>query len=292
MSGPGLDFAGVRARHSLVEVAARYLPDLKKQGSEYVCRCPLHNDSDPSFTIWRGRDGIERFHCFPCQSHGDVIDFMREMESIDAPEAVRRLDGGTLPMPNTREPRTLPPDASDCWEPIVPVPADAAPLDLKRVFNPKAAEDQAGRRRYKDYARSATHRAEWRDHTGALWGYVVRLEFDGKKYPVTVTWCVGPGGERLWAAKRPAGPYPLVGADGLGARTKAPVLVVEGEKKREAIAAKLPAFVVVSLYGGAGGIAALDLSPLVGRNVTLWPDADAPGNRAMHDLGVRLIGDV
>ena len=69
-----IDFDGARKTHSLLDVASRYLPDLKRRGSEYKAPCPFHADGDPSFTVFKCRDGLYRWHCFPCQTGGDVID--------------------------------------------------------------------------------------------------------------------------------------------------------------------------------------------------------------------------
>lgn len=287
------DIAAIRERHPLVDVVARYVPELKKLGKEYVGHCPFHRDSDPSLTVWRGRDGVQRFRCFPCGTHGDVVDFIREIESVDFAEAVRRLEGAQMPMPNTREPRELPVNESDCWDAIVPVPADALALDLQRVFNPNRPTNADGTVRWVGYR--PEHVAEWRNAAGELVGYVLRLVIGDKKVPVTVTWCAGPHGATRWTAKRPPAPFPFVGSEALAGSGKKPIVVVEGEKKREAAARAMPAFVWLSLYGGADGVSRMDVAALAaamaaGRQVYLWPDADPPGRRAMRALGERLAG--
>lgn len=281
-----VDFNSIRDRHPLVEVAARYV-DLKKQGSEYVGLCPFHNDKNPSMRIYRGRDGVQRFRCFSCgagSDGGDVIDFVSSIENVDISEAIKRLDGGEMPMPETRVHRELPPDESDCWEPIVPVPDDAPAYDPARTWNPK----RAAWVRYRPALSVPYYRPD-----GGMVGHIVRLEFaDGEKICPVITFCMGPGGERRWCAKRPKPPYPMVGSEQLAQRPKASVVVVEGEKKRLAAEKALPQFVVVSLLGGAEAVQVNDLRPLIGRNVVLWPDADAPGRRAMRQVGERLAPSV
>jgi len=277
-----IDFHAVRSRHSLVETVARYT-ELKRKGSEYVGLCLFHNDSSPSMTIYRGRDGIERYRCFACGAGadgGDVIDFIQAVENVEPAEAVRRLEGEELPMPATRPPRELPPDESDCWEPIVPVPDDAPAYDPATTYNPK---------RGKTVRYDPTLTVPYCRPDGGRVGYIVRLEFrDGEKICPVITFCMGPGGERRWCAKRPKPPYPLVGCELLALRPDAPVLLVEGEKKRLAAEREMPPFVVLSLLGGAEAVKVNDLSPLSGRNVTLWPDADPPGRRAMKQVGEAL----
>lgn len=277
-----IDFDGIRNRYPLVDIAARYV-DLKKQGREYVGICPFHRDSNPSLRIYRGRDGVQRYRCFACgagSDGGDVIDFVASIENIDVAEAVRRIDGGEMPMPDTRVPREIPPDESDCWEPIVPVPADAMPYDPARTWNPK----RGAWVRYRPALQ-----VEYRRPDGGLVGHIVRLEFaDGEKICPVITYCVGPSGERRWCAKRPKPPYPLVGCEELARKPDLAVLLVEGEKKRKVAAEHLDKFVVVSLLGGAEAVKVNDLTPLKNRTVYLWPDADAPGRRAMRQVGEAL----
>lgn len=278
-----IDFNAVRARHPLVEVVARYT-NLVKKGNEYVGLCLFHNDKNPSMTIYRGRDGFGHYRCFSCgagSEGGDVLDFIMSLENVDVIEAVRRLDGDEMPMPQTRPPLDLPPDESDCWEPIVPVPADAPAYNPANTFNPK---------RGKHVAYRPALSVEYRNAAGEFIGHIVRLEFnDGKKVCPVITYCAGPGGKREWCAKRPPPPYPLVGVELLAKHPDMAVLLVEGEKKRLAAEKVFPRFVVLSLLGGAEAVRVNDLSPLRGRNVTLWPDAEVVGRKAMRMVGEGLV---
>jgi DNA primase len=47
------------------------------------CLCPLHNDTDASFSMTRYDDGWG-FHCFGCQSSGTVVEFYKEYYGIDS----------------------------------------------------------------------------------------------------------------------------------------------------------------------------------------------------------------
>lgn len=284
-----IDFNGVRARHSLVETVARYV-DIRKRGNEYEGLCPFHNDGNPSFKIYRGRDGFEHYRCFSCGAGaegGDVIDFLVAIENIAPGEAVRRLDGEELPLPNTRPPRTLPPDEVDCWEPIIPVPDSAPKYDPAHTFNPRRPTMDDGTVRFVNYR--PTLLTPYRNAADELIGYIVRMEFaDGQKICPVITYCIGPGGTKRWCAKRPKPPYPLVGVEQLAKWPDKPVLLVEGEKKRDTAERALPAFVVLSLLGGAEAVKVNDLKPLLGRKVVLCPDADVPGRKAMREVGSAL----
>ena len=60
--------------------------------------CPFHDDNDPSFGVIKGKDGVDRYHCFGCGEHGDVIDFVRKYEQIGFKEAFEKLGGDTKPL--------------------------------------------------------------------------------------------------------------------------------------------------------------------------------------------------
>ena len=78
-----------------------------------------------------------------------------------------------------------------------------------------------------------------------------------------------------WVTKAWTAPRPLYGLDLLANRPDAPVLIVEGEKAAEAARDIVgDAYVIVTWPGGASGWRQADWSPLKGRKVLLWPDAD------------------
>jgi putative DNA primase/helicase len=66
------------------------------------------------------------------------------------------------------------------------------------------------------------------------------------------------------------------------------VVICEGEKAADAAGRFLPGYVAVSWPGGAQSLAKADWSPLAGRTVLLWPDADAPGWQAMQTIAAIL----
>lgn len=116
----------------------------------------------------------------------------------------------------------------------------------------------------------------YRDADGAVLFAVCRFALRGGGKAVLPYTC-GPDG---WDWKGPAGPRPLYGLDRLAARPDAPVLIVEGEKAADAAGQLFPGHVAICWHGGANAVGQADWTPLRGRDVTVWPDADAPGHRA------------
>jgi DNA primase len=77
----------VRAANDIVEVIGAYFP-LKRAGGGFVALCPFHKEKTPSFNV---NPHKQIFHCFGCGKGGNVFTFVQEYESLDFPEAVRRL---------------------------------------------------------------------------------------------------------------------------------------------------------------------------------------------------------
>jgi putative DNA primase/helicase len=151
--------------------------------------------------------------------------------------------------------------------PITPVPPDAAPAWFThRSFGLPVAK------------------WEYRDREARLLGYAVRFEVDGQKQILPRTWCRREDGNESWCWKAFSVPRPLYGLDRLAARPAAPVIVVEGEKSAEAGQQMFPEHVVVTWPSGSQTVHMADWSPLKGRDVTLWRDADDAGSDAMTDV--------
>ena len=56
--------------------------------------CPFHEELKGSFTVY---EDSQKFWCFGCGLGGDVLDFIRRVENLSLPDAIRRLDGGAYP---------------------------------------------------------------------------------------------------------------------------------------------------------------------------------------------------
>ena len=86
----------LKAKNDLVEVVSGYVP-LERKGGNWWGRCPFHHEKTPSFSV--NADG-QFYHCFGCGVSGDVITFIREIESLDFVDAVKLLaERAKMPMP-------------------------------------------------------------------------------------------------------------------------------------------------------------------------------------------------
>ena len=77
----------LRARIPLADVIGRHVK-LARRGRGWVGLCPFHNERTPSFTVNEEKGS---YHCFGCQAHGSVFDFLMQREGLGFPEAVERL---------------------------------------------------------------------------------------------------------------------------------------------------------------------------------------------------------
>ena len=73
---------------SIEKLIGKYVPDLKRAGSSYVCCCPFHKEKTPSFSVQPSK-GI--FHCFGCGTSGNTITFLMKYRNVSFPEALREL---------------------------------------------------------------------------------------------------------------------------------------------------------------------------------------------------------
>lgn len=93
----------IKARLPIEELVRQYC-QLQKKGRNFVCLCPFHNDSHPSFLVSPDK-GIA--YCFACQSGGDIFSFYQKIERVDFPQAIRDLaerTGVELPKEHARGP--------------------------------------------------------------------------------------------------------------------------------------------------------------------------------------------
>ena len=74
-------------RVDIVDLVDSRVP-LKKSGSNFVARCPFHNEKTPSFSVNRNR---QTYHCFGCGVGGNAISFLMDYAHLGFVEAVEDL---------------------------------------------------------------------------------------------------------------------------------------------------------------------------------------------------------
>jgi DNA primase len=71
----------------IVALVGEYLP-LRRSGSRFKAICPWHDDHNPSLELNPER---QSFKCWSCGVGGDIFDFVKNIEHVDFPEALRML---------------------------------------------------------------------------------------------------------------------------------------------------------------------------------------------------------
>ena len=84
-------------------------------------------------------------------------------------------------------------------------------------------------------------------------------------------------------------PRPLYNLPALWERLDAPVLVAEGEKSSDAAGDLFPSHIAIASMGGAKSPHMSDWKPLMGREVVVWPDNDADGQRYAREVAVLVL---
>lgn len=112
---------------------------------------------------------------------------------------------------------------------------------------------------------------------------VCRWDVGGKKEIRPLSFQGGTWTWKQLTTDRPLYQLPALLAD----RTKR-VLLVEGEKTSDAARKLFPDLIVTTWSGGAKAISKTDWRALAGRDVTLFPDNDEPGRKAMDTVASSL----
>lgn len=151
------------------------------------------------------------------------------------------------------------------------------------------------------------------DGEGGVLFYVCRFDTEEGKEVVPRSWARREDGSTGWEWCGPRGDMlrPLYGLDRIAGKEPGTAIIVEGEKTADAAANLFPGVPVLTWPGGVPVAldARIDLTPLRGWKVVLWPDADhkpypkshpkagevmpyadQPGERAMVSIACALRG--
>lgn len=277
------DFDAIRKDYPLPQIIEAAGTKLIRNGKEWIACCPFHAEATESFTVYTDKSGAWKFHCFGCGAHGDNLDFVKERYGCDVLEAARIITGD-----EQRSPKA-PPEYRKASDPyagydIGRPPADAPLIEPHKrtpaILNPKRVDDKTGKPKVVTY--TPTMVFPYRTKNGDLIGYVLRVEFDGRKITPGVWWANNKAaGFTGWSHGSYPSPRPMYGLEDLHANPTHQVLLVEGEKCRDA-AKRLMAgkkVVAMSWMGGGKSLSKTFWKSLHGRSVVIWPDNDEEGWR-------------
>ncbi|MNK29187.1 hypothetical protein D3C87_475780 [compost metagenome] len=297
-----LDFAAINLALDPATVVPQWLPDGHKRGNEWVARNPTRNDRNPgSFTInlvdghWKdfatgdgGSDLVSLYaYIFHQDDQGEAAKELAENNGVAIGDPVVREAAAKAVAGRIDPPK---------YEPIIPVPFAATTPEFNHF---KYGEPTA--------------KWTYRDKDGDILLYICRFDPEGeRKQIVPRSWGIDPkDGKQRWHWRGISGKAkrPLYGIDRLAALPDAEVVLVEGEKAADAGAELLAERACVSWMGGVETADRVDVRPLAGRRVILWPDFDCqdypenhpkagermplheqPGMRAMMALAQALKG--
>ena len=199
---------------------------------------------------------------------GDLIDLVSKRDGCtlaQAAEKIVKAAGGSVPGPSPPSPAATARSSKPAAVTPVPVAAGAA-------LNAITKSSRRG---------TPTRGWKYLDANGDWLFSVVRYDGSTGKQVIPYFW-TGDGWREGQIADRDR---PLYGLDRLASHPTLPVLVVEGEKCADVA---VPGYVVVTWPGGSSAVGRADWSPLIDRDVTVWPDADAPGRKAADAISARI----
>ncbi len=91
----------VKSSVDIVDVISKTV-QLRQTGRNYVGLCPFHDEKTPSFTVNREK---QFYHCFGCNTGGNVFNFIMDTKHVSFPEAVTMIaEERGIPVP-TQSPR-------------------------------------------------------------------------------------------------------------------------------------------------------------------------------------------
>jgi len=277
-------FAQVKAASlkAIDRVLAHWLPNGKREdgGKEYSAPNPTRADKHAgSFKVNLAKGTWADFAT--CDKGGDLIDLVRYLDGGTEVEACNKLadflgvanDSNSVST-TAKSAQNRTPD----WVAVRPIPDEAMAKILVK------------------HRQHGTPSKVWIYRDADALPLMVLYRFDlppddsgnPRKVFAPLTWCKGKNGVLQWRWQGLPEPRPLLHLDHLKQCDVAPVVVTEGEKSADAAALLMPGYVATCWLNGTNSWRKSDFSPLIGRDVLLWPDNDAPGLKCMDELAEHL----
>ena len=258
---------------SYSSVYAQDRPELiRGSGAERKCSCPSpgHEDRKPSCSV---NVDTGKWCCHGCGESGHVVEWLRLTRGLSGPEALqearqlgflvtatgphRHRPGVKESLQSRRNGHRL----SQQSNPIEQAPPCVLPDQYAACYRYRAPDGTEYARVYRDPANRPGRKAD---------PYTLRTS--------------GPHAG-TWAHRAPQDRWPYR-IETLS--TGASVVIVEGEKCADALAALAEGPDVLTWMGGSSAVLRTNWNGLAGREVTLWPDDDEPGKKCMARLADEL----
>lgn len=239
------------------------LAELRNAGANVVkpnaIGCPFHDDTHPSAGVYQDDKGVWRFKCqaASCGFNGDVYDVLAKASGREVADVLReRSQAQATTGAAHKQPEREAPKIYGTLNDVL-----------------SAVRDCVAHYEYRNPV------------TRAIDMVVMRIEGAGKSKRF------------LQAHQQPAGwfvmqappkPWPIYNRARVASADR--VVIVEGEKCVHAL--HDIGIVATTSPGGAGKAEHADWSPLAGKTVYLWPDADAPDPKTGRRTGIVHMRDV
>ena len=280
LSGSEFTVINQYVKRNMLAFVNKLLPGGKVIGHEYIPRNPMRADRRPG-SLKICVSGLCDFA--DGAKGGDPISLVAYAKSLSRAEAARWLRTNFMPQ-TVSDSASTPRSSGSPVRPGAATPESSGTVpapdtEALTVLPPEGAEDPSDALARMGYR---TPDAQWTYCTAdrATCCYVLRWnKADGSKTIRPCSWVRSAEGEG-WALKAWPEGRPLYNLDKI-ANPSAVIVICEGEKAADAVG-KLYAHVyqrgvvATTSSGGAGAAGKTDWSPLAGRTVLIWPDADEP----------------
>jgi len=222
---------------------------------------------------------------FAAGSYGEPIKLIQEKLALDESHAYKWalewLGHKSLSKPYVELPIKAQQVTGYNWSPIFPVP------ETQQL--PNLTQERSLVYLLNNKNLLEIERYPYRNLQGNLLGFTVRLrDTQDCDIVLPLTYCQNQIGAREWRWHDLGDDRPLYGLQYLVQNPEKPVLIVKGEKTANAARNIFTNMNVVTWSGGSPAVLKTNWSPLLTKQISLWPDNYPAGINAMQELSAHL----